>query len=63
MIDWIAAVTHLEINSSRKDANQSADTIDSHECQTVFVNTQHHLQATTYGLDVLVTLLNKLEIF
>lgn len=48
--------SHLEVDTRRQDRNQSADAIDRHESETIFIDAQHHLKATSNRLDVLVVL-------
>lgn len=47
---------HLEINSGRQDAQQSADSINRYKRKTVFVQAKHHLQTAGNRLDVFIVL-------
>ena len=37
-------VLHLEVDSTRKDAQKSRNTIDRDKSETIVIDTQHHLQ-------------------
>lgn len=47
---------YLEVDSRRQDRNQSTDAVNRDECETIIVDAQHHLEAATDRLDVLVVL-------
>jgi hypothetical protein len=52
-------VLNLEVNSSGEDADDGPDSVQADELQAVLVDAEHHLQATSHRLDVLVVLQKK----
>lgn len=50
-------VLHLEVDAAGQDRQQSGNAVDGDEGETVLVNAEHHLEAASHRLDVLVVLL------